>query len=128
MVDTKVNSLPLPVGVDVYSYVRRNRKQAMQIVASALAIMFALALLGFRQVRVDLHEPGTGVVWTLVHPVHICIIVGAATLALAKAAEKTYRFAMAVTLTILAGIAATTATLTYSYVVLSRLYEYESPE
>jgi hypothetical protein len=52
-------------------------------------------------------------VWTLVHPLHLCILIAGATLAGAKLAEQTYRFALAVTLTCLAGLLATTALTTY---------------
>ena len=46
----------------------------------------------------------------MLHPVHICIIVSATTLAVAKWAEKTYRFALALTLTVVAGTMIATAT------------------
>jgi hypothetical protein len=75
--------------------------------------MVLLSLLGFR--KVDIKHPGEGEVkvWTLLHPLHICIMVVAATLAGAKMAEQTYRFALAVTLTIAAGGLAATAITTY---------------
>jgi hypothetical protein len=105
----KEKSLPLPVGANVYDYVRRNRKQAMQIVGIAVGLMVLLTLLGIRKVDFK----GVGMVWTLLHPLQICILVAGATLAGAKFAEQTYRFALAVTLTIVAGILISTATITY---------------
>ena len=57
----------------------------------------------------ELQQPGeTGIAWTVLHPVHLCIIVATATYTGAKLAEKTFRFALAVTLTILAGVMVTT--------------------
>jgi hypothetical protein len=108
----KEKSLPLPVGANVYDYVRRNRKQAMQIVGLSIAAMVLLSLLGVKKVDVK-HPGGGGMVWTLLHPLHICIIVAGATLAGAKMAEQSYRFALAVTLTCLAGALVTTASVTY---------------
>jgi hypothetical protein len=108
----KEKGLPLPVGANVYDYVRRNRKQAMQIVAASIVVMVLLAMLGFTSVNFQ-HPGRTGMVWTLVHPLHLCILIAGATLAGAKLAEQTYRFALAVTLTCLAGLLATTALTTY---------------
>jgi hypothetical protein len=91
----------------------------MKIVGAAIGLMVLLALFGVKKVDID-HPGGGGMVWTLLHPLHICIIVAGGTLAGAKMAEQSYRFALAVTLTIGAGLLVSTALATYvihNYVV-----------